>query len=158
MKKIFPLLIGVMLLGSMNSCDWIRARLGMPTSEELQQKQEQIIKDSLEKVVREQEAARLEQIRLDSMAKVEAQKSTLLRYHVVLGSFIMDNNADRMMRKLPELGYEPVRIQFKNGYSVISAYQTNSLPDAYNTMYKMFSLDITPYDVWVYDTNQNLHF
>ena len=63
-----------------------------------------------------------------------------------------------MMQKLPDLGYDPVRIEFKNGYSVISAYQTNSLPDAYNKMYKMFSLDITPYDVWVYDTNQQLHF
>jgi hypothetical protein len=158
MKKIFPLLIGIILLGSVSSCDWIRARLGMPTSEELQQKQEQIIKDSLEKVAREQEAAQLEQFRLDSLAKIEAQKSALARYHVVVGSFIMDNNAGRMMQKLPELGYEPVRIEFKNGYSVISAYQTNSLPDAYNKMYKMFSLDITPYDVWVYDTNQKLHF
>lgn len=157
MKKIFPLLIGIILLGSVSSCDWIRARLGMPTSEELQQKQEQIIQDSLEKVAREQEA-RLEQLRLDSLAKIEAQKSALARYHVVLGSFIMDNNADRMMQKLPDLGYDPVRIEFKNGYSVISAYQTNSLPDAYNNMYKMFSLDITPYDVWVYDTNQQLHF
>lgn len=157
MKKIFPLLIGLILLGSVSSCDWIRARLGMPTSEELQQKQEQIIQDSLEKVAREQEA-RLEQLRLDSLAKIEAQKSALARYHVVLGSFIMDNNADRMMQKLPDLGYDPVRIEFKNGYSVISAYQTNSLPDAYNKMYKMFSLDITPYDVWVYDTNQQLHF
>lgn len=53
MKKIFPLLIGIILLGSVSSCDWIRARLGMPTSEELQQKQEQIIQDSLEKVARE---------------------------------------------------------------------------------------------------------
>ncbi|HOO42341.1 MAG TPA: hypothetical protein P5167_02585 [Bacteroidales bacterium] len=158
MKKIFPLLIGIILLGSMNSCDWIRARLGMPTSEELQQKKEQIIKDSLEKVAREQESARLEQLRMDSLAKIEAQKSALTRYHVVVGSFIMDNNAGRMMQKLPELGYSPVRIEFKNGYSVISAYQTNSLSDAYNKMYKMFSLDITPYDVWVYDTNQNLHF
>ena len=157
MKKIFPLLIGIILLSSVSSCDWIRARLGMPTSEELQQKQEQIIQDSLEKVAREQEA-RLEQLRLDSLAKIEAQKSALARYHVVLGSFIMDNNADRMMQKLPDLGYDPVRIEFKNGYSVISAYQTNSLSDAYNKMYKMFSLDITPYDVWVYDTNQQLHF
>ncbi len=157
MKKIFPLLIGIILLSSVSSCDWIRARLGMPTTEELQHKQEQIIQDSLEKVAREQEA-RLEQLRLDSLAKIEAQKSALARYHVVLGSFIMDNNADRMMQKLPDLGYDPVRIEFKNGYSVISAYQTNSLPDAYNKMYKMFSLDITPYDVWVYDTNQQLHF
>ena len=57
MKKIFPLLIGIMLLGSLNSCDWIRSRLGMPTSEELKQKQEQITKDSLEKAAKEQEAA-----------------------------------------------------------------------------------------------------
>lgn len=158
MKKIFPLLIGIMLLGSLNSCDWIRSRLGMPTSEELKQKQEQITKDSLEKAAKEQEAAQLEQLRLDSLALIEAQRSALKRYHVVLGSFIMDNNAERMMRTLPQIGYEPVRLQFKNGYSVISAYQTNSLPDAYNRMYKMFALDITPHDAWVYDTQQNLHF
>ena len=47
MKKIFPLLLGIILLGSLNSCDWIRSKFGMPTSEELKQKQEQIIKDSL---------------------------------------------------------------------------------------------------------------
>ncbi|NLA15549.1 MAG: hypothetical protein GX877_03315 [Bacteroidales bacterium] len=158
MKKIFPLLIGVMLLGSLNSCDWVRSVLGMPTSKELKEKQEQLIKDSIEKAAAEQEAARLEQLYLDSLAQVEAQKKVLKRYHVVLGSFIMDNNARRMMQSIEKDGYEPIRIEFKNGYSVISAYQTNSLPDAYNRMYKMFTLDITPYDVWVYDTNQNLHF
>ncbi|HHV04534.1 MAG: hypothetical protein WCQ69_03800 [Bacteroidales bacterium] len=158
MKKIFPLLIGIILLGSLNSCDWIRSRLGMPTSEELKQKQEQMIKDSLERVAKEQEAARLEQLLLDSLAQIEAQRATMKRYHVVLGSFIMDSNAGKMMQKLPQYGYEPIRLEFKNGYSVISAYQTNSLPDAYNRMYKMFALDITPYDVWVYDTHQNLHF
>ncbi|HPV88671.1 MAG TPA: hypothetical protein PKU85_05615 [Bacteroidales bacterium] len=157
MKKIFPLLIGIILLGSLNSCDWIRSIFGMPTSEELKQKQEQMIKDSLDRVAREQEAA-LEQFRLDSLAQIEAQKAALKRYHVVMGCFIMDGNAVRMMQKLPQYGYEPVRIEFKNGYSAISAYQTNSLTDAYNRMYKMFALDITPHDVWVYDTHQNLHF
>ena len=155
--KIFPLLIGIILLGSLNSCDWIRSIFGMPTSEELKQKQEQMIKDSLDRVAREQEAA-LEQFRLDSLAQIEAQKAALKRYHVVMGCFIMDGNAVRMMQKLPQYGYEPVRIEFKNGYSAISAYQTNSLTDAYNRMYKMFALDITPHDVWVYDTHQNLHF
>ncbi|HNR27262.1 MAG TPA: hypothetical protein PLR34_04275 [Bacteroidales bacterium] len=158
MKKIFPLLIGIMLLGSLNSCDWIRSRLGMPTSVELKQKKEQIIKDSLDKLAREQEAARLEQFRLDSLARIEAEKEALKRYHVVLGSFIMDNNAKRMMETLTRLGYQPKRLEFRNGYSVISAYQSNSLSEAYNKMYTMFALDITPYDVWVYDTNQNLHF
>jgi len=157
MKKIFPLLIGIILLGSLNSCDWIRSIFGMHTSEELKQKQEQMIKDSLDRVAREQEAA-LEQFRLDSLAQIEAQKAALKRYHVVMGCFIMDGNAVRMMQKLPQYGYEPVRIEFKNGYSAISAYQTNSLTDAYNRMYKMFALDITPHDVWVYDTHQNLHF
>jgi len=151
------LLIGIILLGSLNSCDWIRSIFGMPTSEELKQKQEQMIKDSLDRVAREQEAA-LEQFRLDSLAQIEAQKAALKRYHVVMGCFIMDGNAVRMMQKLPQYGYEPVRIEFKNGYSAISAYQTNSLTDAYNRMYKMFALDITPHDVWVYDTHQNLHF
>lgn len=151
------MLIGIILLGSLNSCDWIRSIFGMPTSEELKQKQEQMIKDSLDRVAREQEAA-LEQFRLDSLAQIEAQKAALKRYHVVMGCFIMDGNAVRMMQKLPQYGYEPVRIEFKNGYSAISAYQTNSLTDAYNRMYKMFALDITPHDVWVYDTHQNLHF
>lgn len=158
MKKIFPLLVGIMLLGSLNSCDWVRSKLGMPTSKELREKQEQLIKDSLEKVEAEKEAARLEQLRLDSLEQIEAQKKALKRYHVVLGSFIMDNNAARMVQSIEKEGYTPVKISFKNGYSVISAYQTDVLHDAYNRMYKMFALDITPYDVWVYDTKQNLHF
>ncbi|HPJ82353.1 MAG TPA: hypothetical protein PLG64_00765 [Bacteroidales bacterium] len=157
MKKIFPLLLGIILLGSLNSCDWIRSRLGMPTSADLKQKQEQIIKDSLDKVAKEQEALR-EQFRLDSLARIEAGRAALKRYHVVLGSFIMDNNAKRMIETLTGLGYQPLRLQFRNGYSVISACQSNSLHEAYNMMYKMFSHDITPYDIWVYDTNQNLHF
>ena len=157
MKKIFPFLVGIMLLSSLNSCDWVRSILGMPTSKELREKKEQLVKDSIENAAAEQEAARLEQLLLDSLAQVEAQRSAFKRYHVILGSFIMDNNARKMMQAIEKDGYNP-RIEFKNGYSVISAYQTNSLPDAYNRMYKMFSLDITPYDVWVYDTNQNLHF
>ena len=99
MNKIFPLLVGIMMLGSLNSCDWVRSKFGMPTSKELREKQEQLIKDSLERVAAE-EAARLEQLRLDSLEKEEAQKKILKRYHVVLGSFIMENNASRMIQSI----------------------------------------------------------
>lgn len=52
MKKFCPLLIGLLLLGSLNSCDWIRSRLGMPTSDELKLRQSLMLRDSLDKVAR----------------------------------------------------------------------------------------------------------
>ncbi len=157
MKRICTLLIGIVLLGSTTSCDWVRSKLGMPTSNELRLKKEQLIADSLERADALRQAARLEQARKDSLAAIETARLTLKRYHVVFGSFKVPSNADRMMAKLPQYGFTPQRLDFTNGFTVISAWQTDNLTDAYNRMNKLFSLDITPYDIWIYDINQKLH-
>lgn len=157
MKRFCTLLLGILLLGSMNSCDWVRSTLGMPTSTELRLKKEQLIKDSLDKAAALQKAALLEQARQDSLAAAQAEKAAMKRYHVVFGSFKVPSNADRMMAKLPQYGFTPQRLDFANGFAVISAYQTDNLTEAYNQMNKLFSLDITPYDIWIYDISQKLH-
>ncbi len=156
MKKFCPLLIGLLLLGSLNSCDWIRSRLGMPTSDELKLRQSLMLRDSLDKVARAREDSILEQTRLDSLERIVDQNKTK-RYHVVMGSFIMDNNAQRMMKTLTTYGFTPLKIEFANGYAVISAFQTDDLSQACKRMNELFDLDITPHDIWIYDINQNLH-
>lgn len=109
MKKFCPLLIGLLLLGSLNSCDWIRSRLGMPTSDELKLRQSLMLRDSLDKVARAREDSILEQTRLDSLERIVDQNKTK-RYHVVMGSFIMDNNAQRMMKTLTTYGFTPQKL------------------------------------------------
>lgn len=115
-----------------------------------------MLRDSLDKVARAQEDSLLKQARLDSLEQINAQNKTK-RFHVVMGSFIMDNNAQRMMKTLTTYGFTPQRLEFANGYAVISAFQTDDLSQAYKRMNELFDLDITPHDIWIYDTNQNLH-
>ena len=81
------------------------------------------------------------------------------RFHVIVGSFRMQENAIRMVRLLSELGYRPEELLFKNGYMVVSAGSYPSLTDAQAAKRRIQSVDgsIIPYDMYIYDMNQRRH-
>lgn len=150
----------------LSGCDWVRSKLGMATSEDiaaLKAEQERIeaqrrSQDSLQRA----KADSVSRAFADSVAMAKAagiaDMSKTERYHVILGSFRDYNNSQRMTEKLKKDGYNPLTIDFKNGFRLVSVSSHNNLSAAFNNMYSMMD---TKYNVdgdfWVYDIRQGLH-
>ena len=153
-KLIITLAAAMMLL---TGCDFFRSLVGKPTSKELekmrQEAQEQAerqkaIQDSIQK------AKALEEL---AAAAAENSIENAGRYHVILGSFKVEGNAEKMESVLNRNGYTPRVIRFNNGFEAVSAAAYDDYRDALNAMYDIMELQFCPEDVWIYDVTQNMH-
>lgn len=145
------LIAATMLTG----CDFFRSLVGKPTSKDLERmrieaqakKQRQL--DSIKKA------------KADSLALIaaqEAEKNALKdRFYVILGSFKVHSNAERMYAFLEKNNYTPRTIRFKNGFDVVSVASTNNLQEALRILDELLAYEYCPDDVWVYDVRQELH-
>jgi len=79
------------------------------------------------------------------------------RFYVIVGSFKDESNVAKMDEYLSKNGYNPIHLNFKNGYKVVASGAFANANEAYGAMRKLLELDFSPEDVWVYDTNQKLH-
>ncbi|MDR0296065.1 MAG: hypothetical protein LBH91_07815 [Prevotellaceae bacterium] len=160
MKKITYIVLISSLLLSLNSCEWVNTTiLGNPSKAEIAKKQEaeNARIDSLARI--EQENQRLVAEKVEQEVAEAKQVAELnQRYHVIVGCFLMEENADRMMNNLTKRGYSPQAFDFPYGYTCISAQSFGNLNDAYNVMAAMLREDdLWPDDIWLYDINQQLH-
>ena len=139
----------------LTSCDFFRSLAGKPTSKDIERmrieaqakKQRQL--DSINK-------AKADSLAL--IAAMEAEKNALKeRFYVVLGSFKVQGNAERMYQFLEKNNYTPRTIRFKNGFELVSAASTNNLQEALKIMEELLAFEYCPDDVWVYDVKQGLH-
>lgn len=139
----------------LTSCDFFRSLAGKPTSKDIERmrveaqakKQRQL--DSINK-------AKADSLAL--IAAMEAEKNALKeRFYVVLGSFKVQGNAERMYQFLEKNNYTPRTIRFKNGFELVSAASTNNLQEALKIMDELLVFEYCPDDVWVYDVKQGLH-
>ncbi len=110
---------------------------------------QQRIQDSLELVAAQQAAA--------AALLLEEQNKLPEGFHIILGSFKQEGNADRMLDKLKELGYSPLEIRLINGFESVSVAYFESYHKAWVELDKLRGYDFCPEDVWIYGTNQNLH-
>ena len=162
MKRIISIVLGGSLLLSLSSCEWFNTSiLGNPSKKEITERiaKEKARADSLARelndcttnlaVYQQTTTATTTETKLDSDP---------LHYHVVVGCFLMPENAANMMALLRNRGYQPKEFKFATGYACISAQSFSTLTEAYNAMARMLRHDdFCPDDVWVYDTNQRLH-
>lgn len=156
-KKGLPILICILVLGSLNSCDWVRKKMGMPTSQELRYMKAQQIQDSLENAALADSLGTQDSVAVTQSQPAPTTSGLMKRYHVIFGCFIFEQNAARMVANLPKYNLTPLTFNFLGGYTGVSGYQTDDYQQAYAKMNEFRSLDITPDDVWVYDINQRLH-
>lgn len=104
-KTIFLILIAFFLV----SCDWVRKKLDMPTSEQIAEKREQIAQIEKDR----EQTSQKEQINTaESVAKsessnnseptqsVENEENLQYKYYIVVGSFANPANAERMKKKM----------------------------------------------------------
>ena len=143
----------------LSGCDWVKKQLGMPTSEdvarlkmelemnELRQKQ---IQDSIE-------TARLDSIKREQEKNLIPYVTLDKQYYIIMGSFKVISNAETLKANLEKAGYSPVRIALQNGFDMVALAGFNSYPEALEELEKVGDNDLCPYDVWIYNVNQNLH-
>ena len=135
------------------SCDGLKHTLGMKTSYEIEQMRQMDYKTS-----------QRQKMLQDSLAAVEAAERAVAenpgldkRYYVILGSFKEQSNVDLMVRDAKAFNFNPIVIPCSNGFTMVAASGHSTLPEACSARIKVEELDICPYDIWIYDTNQGLH-
>ena len=135
------------------SCDGLKHMLGMKTSSEIEQMKQM-----------DYEISQRQKMLQDSLAAVEAAERTVAenpgldkRYYVILGSFKEQSNVDLMVKDAKAFNFNPIVIPCSNGFTMVAASGHSTLPEACSARIKVEELDICPYDIWIYDTNQGLH-
>ncbi len=161
MKKIASfkvLVLAAVSVAMLSGCDWVKERLGMATSEDIERLRiEMEQKELREKQIKDS----IETARLDSLKK--AQESAIpyssldKQYYVIMGSFKEISNADVMKAELEKMGYSPVRIALKNGFEMVALAGFDKYGEAMAEIGKIEGNDLCPYDVWVYSVSQSLH-
>lgn len=156
-RLISTLMVALMLV---TGCDFFRSLVGKPTSKELEQMKREAVEQARKQrqldSINKAKALALEQ------AKAAEENKNLLdesagRYHVILGSFKVEGNAEKMYALLEKNGYTPMVILFNNGFEVVSVAAYNNYRDALKAMNDVMEYEFCPEDVWIYDIRQNLH-
>ena len=158
LTKLKNILCCVAAVLALAGCDWVKGRLGMPTSEDIAIMKEQLeAKEAMEQQ-RLQQEARMKFVE-DSLAQVEAarEERKIEGYHVIIGAFKDYSNAEALEKFVKGLGYEPVKIMLKNGYMMVSVGGYSTAGEAMAQIRKIESLEVCPYDVWVYPAHKGLH-
>lgn len=154
LSGIITVALSAVLLTS--GCDFCRSLVGKPTSAQLEALKTE--KEARDKAVRDSiAAARAEAERIAAEEAAQAAAKQYKRYYVIVGSFMQPDNAIGMRTQMEKLGYEMTEFTFKNGFKAVGLFGTDSVREAYDKMNSLFSVECTPYDLWVYDTATNLH-
>lgn len=171
MKK--TLILAVMLLSVVSSCDFVRTLAGRPTSARLEEMREermraeearhQAVLDSMEraeKALAEALAAR-EQELLDSLTQA---RGTVLnpsrlgglyttklesKYYIVVGAFRNRTFAERKLTQCNEAGYTATIISFRNGLLAVSVCPSDNLEETLRTLKKLRGTEVCPEDGWI---------
>lgn len=110
-------LAAMALIVVLTGCDWVRGTLGMPTSSEIEAKQQLIAqkeakekaqKDSIAKVEAAEKAVK------DSLAKLPQQrklKEIQNKYLIVVGTYLMQKNVDRCIAKYSNVLDKPYTVK-----------------------------------------------
>ena len=155
-RLVSTLLVALMLV---TGCDFFRSLVGMPTSEDL----EKMKQEAVEQARKQRELDSVNRVRAleQEKARAAAQENLLDesagRYHVILGSFKVEDNAEKMYALLEKNGYKPRVIKFNNGFEVVSVAAYDNYRDALRAMNDIMEYQFCPEDVWIYDIRQNMH-
>ena len=160
--RIFTLLLAAVLLFS--GCDRVRSMMGKPTSQDLERLR--VEKEAQEKAERDS-IARAEETALDTVAAAAPEASTpvakavpaasapagnLLRYSVVVGSYVKDYNVRAMTRRMEKRGETVTVIPFKSGFTGVAVLSTDNYAEARAKLRQVLASGAVPSDTWIYDT------
>lgn len=155
--------MGVSLF-AVTGCDFFRQLAGRPTSEEIEMKRLEIIRAEqarLDSIRREQKIAADSLAALDSIAqyggtilnpaKLGGLFATRLeaRYYVIIGAFRMRSNAEQLLLKAKNAGYEPALISFNTGLIAVGLCPCSNVVEAKDALKRVKVEKFCPKDVWI---------
>ena len=155
-RGVVCMLVAVFVL---SGCDWVKKQLGMPTSEDVARfKMELEAKELRQKQIQDSiETARLDSIKREQEKNLIPYVALEKKFYVIMGSFKVISNADILKANLEKAGYSPIRIALRNGFDMVALAGFNTYQEALAEMEKIGDNDLCPYDVWIYNVDQNLH-
>ena len=175
MKK-FGLFVAVMgvALSVCTGCDFIRASLGKPTSDDLKKisaevkAREQQLRDSIAAVraaeaPAEPAAVQPEAVQPAAVQPVQqpaapaAAPATLKKYYAVAGAFKNPEGAQKYVALLEEKGFDVQLFDFRSGLKVVCVAGSDSLEEAQAGVAALRELKLSDSDPWIYNTKQKLH-
>jgi hypothetical protein len=166
--KRFVVILMFASLFAVTGCDFFRTLAGRPTSEEIELKKIEILRQ--EQAILQ---ARLDSIRLqqqmvqDSIAALDSIKQhggTILnpaklgglfatkleaRYYIIVGAFKVRQNAEALLYKATYAGYAPALISFNNGMIAVGLLPCNNVVDAKEALIAVKKEPFCPKDVWI---------
>ena len=167
MKQSLIILMAASML-MLTGCDFFRKLAGRPTSEDIQAKRLELLRaqEAVEQA-RLDSLRREKQVVLDSIAALDSikqQGGTILnpaklgglfatrleaRYYIIVGCFRQRTNAEILLNKVSEVGYQPALISFRNGMIAVGLCPVNTLPDALTSLKTVKEEPFCPSDVWI---------
>ncbi len=159
MKTIRTAVILMMLAFSLTSCDFFRSLVGKPTSAELEQMRMEVLKKAeRERFVADSIKAAEEAARMASQsAELPMVAEGDPRFHVIVGCFKIQDNANNLRQILTKDGYSPKKIVFKSGYDAVSLFQSDDFEQAMRALWNFKESPYCPEDIWIYDMKNKLH-
>ena len=151
-----------------SGCDFMRKVAGRPTSADLEamvaareQEEARAARALQERQQREREL----QYQADSLLAVQTMEGIVMnrlsdlnvrvttelpaKYHVVLGAFSDASNADNLISRLKEAGYEASAMRYRSGKTAVLACCTDSFVELGKSFASLQKENYCPKDVWV---------
>jgi predicted Holliday junction resolvase-like endonuclease len=137
--------IAVFLAIGLTGCEWFNTSVLHKSSKEVSE-EETVEKENLDSI-RKAEQMKLAEImaREQEQAKNQAPKP----YHIIVGAFEEQPNADNMFNLFKSNGYNPLRFDY-GGLTHISAVSFESLHEAETALRNMLNLSYCPEDAWIF--------
>ena len=163
MKKSVLLLMTASLF-VLTSCDFLRSLAGRPTSAELNATEEvdtlvqSVEADTLvaaetvpvseccdQESIQQNEGTVLNPAELGSLyaTKLEA------KYYVIVGAFNLRSNAEALLKKAQNNGYQATLISFNNGLLAVGLCPSSNIADAKEALKQVKAESFCPGDVWL---------
>lgn len=177
MKNLKFIIILLVTVFTLSGCDWLRSKLGMATSSDLEslrvaaerRAQEQKMMDSVRAASTANLPAAADSVN-DAVSNTQDEtmkpttantkptaSATTKRFYIIAGSFKDEANARAMYDNLVAKQYTPYVLKFKNGFTAVAVDAFDDFQAAIDRRSKILDKDFASEDVWIYDSNQQLH-
>ncbi|MDX9846714.1 MAG: SPOR domain-containing protein [Tenuifilaceae bacterium] len=119
-----------------------------------QAKQDSIKKAEMLRVKKIEEARRAKEKAIqDSLTRVREMEARN-RYHVIIGSFKVPNNASEFQKQMAKMGFQnPKIVESPNGFKMVSVGAFETYSKAANEILRINRGKEEPVEMWVYKAN-----
>ncbi len=162
-KFLLRIVLPICLLYFFVGCNWVREKLNMPTSDDIEKKRELIVQ--IEKKKREKQLS-------DTTVNVKTVKETEnivtssdqydnvvvdridlnYKYYLIVGTFAQQKNIERCLKNLTTILDKPFAIKRADGLTMVAAGKFNNFTEA---CVALTDISVTYTDAWIYTNRDN---